>query len=268
MTVLRRNNVQVRGQGVTPMIFIHGYGCDQNMWRMVAPAFEADYQIVQYDLTGCGQSQLWAYDQREYESLNGHATDLLEICGELGLSQAIVVGHSVSAMTAALAANREPERIAAVVMVAPSPCYLNDGDYRGGFERADIDGLLDFLDSNFLGWSSNMAPAILGVPEQPELAEELTNSFCRTDPEIAKHFGRVTFLSDHRADVRSLEQPTLVMQCSGDIVAPLFVGEWLQRNIAHSDLVIMEAKGHCPHLSAPAETIAAIRRFLTATELP
>ena len=262
MTILRRNNVTVTGRGVNPMIFAHGYGCDQNMWRLITPSFAEEYKIVLYDLTGSGQSDLSAYDRNKYGTLQGHATDLLEICDALDLSNAVIVGHSVSAITGVLAANREPGRFSSLIMVAPSPCYLNDGDYVGGFERSDIDGLLDFLDSNFLGWSTKMAPTIMGVPDQPELAEELTNSFCRTDPEIAKHFGRVTFLSDHRADAKALVHPALVLQCSDDIIAPLAVGEWLNRNMERSELVVMKATGHCPHLSAPAETIAAMRKFL------
>lgn len=268
MSAIRRNNVAVSGRGGGAIIFAHGYGCDQHMWRLVAPAFSDDYKIVQYDLTGSGHSDLSAYDHRKHGTLQGHATDLLEICDELDLSDAVIVGHSVSAMTAVLAANRQPNLFSSLVMVAPSPCYLNDGDYTGGFERADIDGLLEFLDTNFLGWSTKMAPAIMGVPEQPDMAEELTNSFCRTDPEIAKHFGKVTFLSDHRVDAKALKHPALVLQCSDDIIAPRAVGEWLNLNLEDSELVVMKATGHCPHLSAPAETIAAIRKFLVARKFP
>jgi sigma-B regulation protein RsbQ len=264
MSALLRNNVRVTGRGETPMIFAHGYGCDQVMWRLIRPSFEDDFQTVTYDTVGSGQSDLSAYDRKKYRTLEGHADDLLEICDELALSKAIVVGHSVSAMTAVLAANKEPERFSALVMVAPSPRYLNDEGYVGGFEKADIEGLLEFLDSNFLGWSKKMAPVIMGVQNQPELAEELTMSFCRTDPDIAKHFGRVTFLSDHRADVKVLQHPTLILQCSDDIIAPLEIGQWLHDNIRDSELVVMKAQGHCPHLSAPAETISAIKSFLSS----
>ena len=262
MSILRRNNVNVAGIGTTPMIFVHGYGCDQNMWRFVTPAFADHYKIVLYDLTGSGQSDLSAYDLAKYGTLMGHATDLLELCDALALPDAIVAGHSVGATIAMLAANRAPGRFRSLAMVAPSPCYIDDGDYIGGFSREDIDGLLDFLDSNFLGWSAKMAPAIMGVPDRPELAEELTNNFCRTDPAIAKHFAKVTFLSDHRADARHLALKTLILQCRDDIVAPIAVGEWLHRAIASSKLVVMQATGHCPHLSAPAETIAELRTFL------
>ena len=264
MTILRRNNVSATGRGVTSMIFAHGYGRDQHMWRLITPSFADEYQIVLYDLTGSGRSDLSAYDRNKHGTLQGHATDLLEMSDALELSNAVVVGHSVSAMTGVLAANCEPGRFSSLVMVAPSPCYLNDGHYVGGFERQDINGLLDFLDSNLLGWSTKMAPAIMGVPEQPELA----NSFCRTDPEIAKHFGGVTFLSDRRADVKALKHPALVLQCSDDIITPLAVGDWLNRNMERSELVGMKATGHCPHLSAPAETIAAMRKFLAGIQSP
>ncbi|SOE18907.1 sigma-B regulation protein RsbQ [Hoeflea halophila] len=262
MDILKRNNVTVIGEGSTPLVFAHGYGCDQNMWRLITPDFLSDYKIVLYDLTGSGKSDLAAYDFKKYGTLKGHATDLIEICEALDLSGSIVVGHSVSAMSVALAAIRQPDLFSSLVMVAPSPCYINDGDYVGGFTPADIEGLLDFLDTNYLGWSREMAPAIMGVPDKPHLAEELTNSFCRTDPNIAQHFGRVTYMSDHRLDVKKVTQPTLILQCSEDIVAPVAVGQWLQDNMRASQLVVMNATGHCPHLSAPAETVSAIRRFL------
>ena len=244
------------------MLLVHGYGCDQNMWRFITPAFAADYKIVLIDLVGPGGSDLTAYDRAKYATLNGHATDILEICQELNLRDLVFVGHSVSAMIGALAANREPWRFSNLVMICPSPCNINDGDYYGGFTRPDIDGLLDFLDANYLGWSNKMAPAIMGVPGQPQLAEELTNSFCRTDPEIGKHFGRVAFLSDHRSDVVKVTTPSLILQCSDDMVAPVAVGAWMHQAMPGSMLVKMQATGHCPHLSAPAETIAAIRGYL------
>ena len=262
MSVLGRNNVKIVGSGSKPMVFAHGYGCDQNMWRYVVPAFADDYKIVLYDLTGSGRSDLAAYNHQKYATLAGHATDILELCDELDLTDVTLVGHSVSAMTGLLAINRAPDRFASLVMVCPSPCYVNDGDYVGGFSREDVDGLLEFLDSNFLGWSSSMGPAIMGVPGQPELAEELTNSFCRTDPEIARHFGRVTFLSDHRADVPKLSRRSLILQTTDDLVAPIAVGQWLHRTLPTSELAIMRATGHCPHLSAPSQTIQEMQRFL------
>jgi sigma-B regulation protein RsbQ len=247
------------------MIFAHGYGCDQAMWRHVVPAFVEDYRVVLFDHVGAGGSDLAAYDRAKYGTLQGYADDVLEICAELDLRDAVFVGHSVSAMIGVLAAAIEPARFSKLVLVGPSPRYLNDDGYVGGFEREDLLGLLDFLDSNHLGWSSAMAPVIMGNPERPELAAELTNSFCRTDPEIAKHFARVTFLSDNRADLPRLRTPVLVLQCAEDIIAPRAVGEYVHRHAPPgSAFVQMAATGHCPNLSAPEETIAAIRAFLEA----
>jgi sigma-B regulation protein RsbQ len=244
------------------MLFAHGFGCDQQMWRLVAPAFEDDHRVVLFDHVGAGGSDQSAYDRRRYDSLDGYAEDILEICRELDLTRVIFVGHSVSAMIGVLAATREPDRFEKLILVGPSPRYLDDGDYGGGFSRADIDELLDSLASNYLGWSSVMAPVIMGNPDRPELGEELTNSFCRSDPEIASHFARVTFLSDNRADLANVKIPTLVLQCSEDAIAPRAVGEYVHAQIPGSRLLILDATGHCPNLSAPAETIAAIRSFL------
>jgi len=244
------------------MMFAHGFGCDQNMWRHVAPAFADDYRIVLFDHVGAGGSDLGAYDRTKYASLDGYAADVLEICRELELRDVIFVGHSVSAMIGVLAAAAEPERFAKLILVGPSPRYIDDDEYHGGFTRKDIEGLLDALDSNFLGWSHTYAPAIMGRPDRPDLGEELTNSFCRTDPEIARQFARVTFLSDNRADLRRVTTPTLVLQCSDDIIAPSSVGKFVHEELRGSELVHLQAKGHCPNLSAPEETVEAIRRFL------
>jgi sigma-B regulation protein RsbQ len=244
------------------MLFAHGFGCDQNMWRHIAPEFVDEYRVVLFDHVGAGGSDLLAYDRAKYSSLDGYAADVLEICRELELRDVIFVGHSVSAMIGVLAAASEPERFAKLILVGPSPRYIDDEGYEGGFTREDIDGLLDSLDSNFLGWSHTYAPAIMGRPDRPELGEELTNSFCRTDPEIARHFARVTFLSDNRSDLGRVDTPSLVLQCSDDIIAPLSVGEYVHEHLANSELVQMQAKGHCPNLSAPEETVEAIRKFL------
>ncbi len=261
--VLTRNNVTLAGRpDGQPMIFAHGFGCDHNMWRFVTPAFEDDYRIVLFDLVGLGGSDWSAYDPARYGSLNGYATDVLEICCALDLTDAVFVGHSVSAMIGALAAVEEPERFARLVMVGPSPRYINDDDYVGGFSRADIEGLLESLDSNYLGWSSAMAPVIMGNPDQPHLGAELTASFCRADPDIAKRFARATFLSDNRADLERLKIPTLVLQCSDDVIAPRAVGEYVHDRVPGSEIVYLRATGHCPNLSAPEETIEAIRSFL------
>lgn len=262
MNALKRNNVRTLGAGQPPMMFAHGFGCDQNMWRLVAPAFTGAHRVVLFDHVGAGRSDASAYDRRRYSTLEGYADDVLEICRELELTGVVFVGHSVSAMIGVLAARKQPDLFNALVLVGPSPRYINDAGYVGGFTRQDIDGLLDSLDSNYLGWSSAMAPAIMGNAERPELGAELVNSFCRTDPDIAAHFARVTFLSDNRHDLPHVATPTLILQCSDDVIAPIAVGEYVHQHMPVSQLVVMNATGHCPNLSAPEETIAAIKAFL------
>jgi sigma-B regulation protein RsbQ len=260
--VLQRNNVKILGRGEQPMLFAHGYGCDQNMWRFIVPAFGDRYKIILFDHVGHGHSDATAFDPARYGSLQGYADDVLAICRELDLRDIIFVGHSVSAMIGVLAAIQEPERFDRLILIGPSPCYINDGEYVGGFKQEDIEGLLDFLDSNHLGWSSTMAPVIMGNPDRPELGEELTNSFCRTNPEVAKHFARVTFLSDNRADLPKVTTTALILQCSQDVIAPEAVGRYVHQNLAGSHFVQLRATGHCPNLSAPEETIAAMEAFL------
>jgi len=261
--VLTRNNVRVSGRGTTTMLFAHGYGCDQNMWRYVAPVFEDSHRVVLFDHVGAGHSERAAYDRSKYSTLDGYAADVVDICRALSLDSVIFVGHSVSAMIGVLAAVQAPDLFRALILIGPSPCYIDDEDgYRGGFSRQDIDELLSALDSNYLGWSAAMAPVIMGTPDRPELGEELTNSFCRTDPEIAGQFARVTFLSDNRKDLEAIRVPTLILQCSADIIAPPSVGEFIQSKIPGSQLVTLRATGHCPNLSAPDETTAAMKHFL------
>jgi sigma-B regulation protein RsbQ len=262
--VLERNAVRVSGvPGGRPIVFAHGFGCDQGMWRFVAPDFEVDHRVVLFDQVGSGSSDLSAYDPEKYGSLRGYASDVVEICRELGLTDVVFVGHSVSAMIGVLAAQQAPETFGAMVMVGPSPRYVDDGDYRGGFTRADIAGMLDSLESNHLGWSAQMAPAIMGNPDRPELGAELTNSFCRTDPGIAARFARVTFLSDNRQDLATVTVPTLVLQCTDDVIAPEVVGRYVHEAIPGSTFTQLSATGHCPNLSAPEETTSAIRAFLS-----
>jgi sigma-B regulation protein RsbQ len=262
--VLARHAVRVGGiADGRPVVFVHGFGCDQTMWRFVAPDFEVDHRVVLLDLVGSGSSDLSAYDPDRYGSLAGHATDVLEVCRALDLTDVVLVGHSVSAMIGVLATCAEPDRFGALVMVGPNPRYVDDGDYVGGFSRSDIIGLLDALEANHLGWSAQMAPVIMGTPDRPELSDELTNSFCRTDPAIAAHFARVTFLSDNRADLPAVCVPTLVLQCSQDAIAPDVVGRYVHQQVPGSVLTQLTATGHVPHLSAPEETTAAIRAFLS-----
>lgn len=264
MDVSQRNRVRVLGEGATTVLFSHGFGCDQNMWRFIAPIYATRYRVVLFDLVGSGGSDLSAYDPEKYDSLQGHANDVVDIVNQFATGPVIFVGHSVSAMIGVLADLALPGRIAAHVMIGPSPCYINDGGYVGGFTREDIDSLLETLESNYLGWASTMAPAIMGAPGEPELAEELTNSFCRTDPRIAKHFARVTFLSDNRKEVRELTTPSLILQCSDDLIAPQSVGEFLHDVLPNSRLHIIDNVGHCPHLSAPSACIDAMDDFLAA----
>jgi sigma-B regulation protein RsbQ len=267
MSTKSRNNVVVTGDGPSTLFFAHGFGCDQNMWRRLAPGYASRHRTVLFDLVGSGNADESAFDPEKYSSLHGHADDVREIVEEFGHGPCVFVGHSVASMIGLLADIGKPGIFAAHAMVGPSPCYINDAGYKGGFSRADIDSLLATLESNYLGWSSAMAPAIMGSPEQPELGIELTNSFCRTNPEIAKHFARVTFLSDHRADLPKLQTATLVLQCDDDMIAPLEVGEYMQRHLPSATLRVIDNVGHCPHLSQPAACAAAIDEFLAANGL-
>jgi sigma-B regulation protein RsbQ len=263
VSCIARHNVVLHGpEESQPVMFAHGFGCDQNMWRLVWPHFSDRYRIVLFDHMGSGRSDARAYDEQRYSSLKGYAEDVLAICQELDLRDVVFVGHSVSAMIGVLAAAEQPDRFARLVLVGPSPRYIDDAGYMGGFSASDIDELLDSLESNYLGWSSAMAPVIMGNPERPQLGEELTNSFCRTDPTIARQFARVTFLSDNRGDLGRVRTPSLVLQCREDAIAPPSVGEYVDAHLADSRLVLLNATGHCPNLSAPEETAAAIRSFL------
>lgn len=244
------------------MVFAHGFGCDQNMWRLVAPAFEHDFRTVLYDQVGAGASDLSAYDPLKYGSLAGYAADLVEIGRELNLHDAVFVGHSVSAMIGVLASLSDPALFRELVLVSPSPRYIDDAGYHGGFSASDIDELLASLADNHLGWSAMMAPVIMGNADRPELGDELTNSFCRTDPAIARDFARVTFTSDNRADLARVTARTLILQCRDDAIAPVTVGEHVRDAIAGSEMVLLDATGHCPNLSAPDAVIAAIRAFV------
>jgi len=267
MNIIQRNHVHVLGDGPVTMLFAHGFGCDQNMWRLLAPQFADRYRVVLFDYTGSGNSDLAAYDPARYARLDGYADDVLAVLDAVGARETIVVGHSVSAMICLLASIARPRQFLAQLMIGPSPYYMNDGDYHGGFERRDIEELLATMDCNYLGWSSSMAPAIMGAPDQPELAVELTNSFCRTDPVIARQFAEVTFLSDMRAQLPLSTTPALILQCSDDLIAPQSVGDYLHRHLPDSELVLIDNVGHCPHLSAPHASVEAMRRFLAARRL-
>jgi len=261
-SMIERNNVHVRGAGSRAMVFAHGFGCDQNMWRFVAPKFEGDFKVVLFDHVGAGGSDLSAYDPGKYSTLSGYADDVVAIGSELGLRDAIFVGHSVSAMIGVLATLKAPSMFGRLVLVGPSARYIDDVGYVGGFSEKQIAELLEFLEDNHMGWSAAMAPSIMGNPDRPELGEELTNSFCRTDPEIAKAFARVTFTSDNRADLAKVSVPTLILQCKEDIIASTEVGKFVHNQIPGSKVVILDATGHCPNLSAPREVVAAMQAFV------
>ncbi|MBE2319719.1 alpha/beta hydrolase [Solirubrobacter sp. CPCC 204708] len=265
MSASRRNNVHITGNpDGRPMVFAHGFGCDQGMWRRVAPAFEATHRVVLFDHVGSGGSDASGFSPARYASLTAYARDIVEFCVELDLTDIVFVGHSVSAMIGVLASNLAPERFASLVLIGPSPRYIDDEGYVGGFTREDIDGLLENMETDYLGWSSVMAPAIMGRPDAPDLGEELTASFCRSDQTIARHFARVTFTSDNRADLPRTTTPALVLQCQDDVIASIPVGEYVHAQLPDSTFVLLDASGHCPHLSAPAETIDAIRAFSPA----
>jgi len=263
MDLQHRNNVKVMGDGPSTLIFSHGFGCDQSMWRYLAEGFTDRFTVVLYDLVGAGESDLEAYDREKYNSLAGYARDLNEIIDHYARGPVIVVGHSVSSMIGTLADRQAPGSIAAHIMIGPSPCYIDTDDYVGGFKLEDIHSLLDILDSNYLGWSSTMAPVIMGTPGQPALSEELTNSFCRTEPDIAKQFARVTFMSDNRQDIVGLATPTLILQSTDDLIAPLAVGDYLHAVLPNSTLCLVANVGHCPHMSSPSACSEAMENFLS-----
>jgi len=261
-SVIDRYNVTISGKGSQPMLFAHGFGCDQGMWRYVAPAFEEQYKVIRFDYIGHGKASLDAYNQERYASLHGYAQDILDICEALKLRDVILVGHSVSAMIGLLACIKEPDRFQRQVMVSPSPRYINDQHYYGGFDRTDVEALLDTMESNFFGWATSLGPAIMGNTERPELGEELAGTFCRTDLKVALQFARVTFFSDNRRDLPRSPRPSLIIQTREDIIAPVEVGEYTARHTPGSTLRVITATGHCPHMSAPAETIDTIRNYL------
>jgi sigma-B regulation protein RsbQ len=261
-SILKRNNVKVIGKGNKSIVFAHGFGCDQHSWDFMKDAFIEDYKVILFDFVGSGKSDLSAYDPAKYSSLEGYAQDVLDICEVLDLHDIIFVGHSVSSMIGLLAAIKEPSYFQKLIFIGPSAKYINEEGYIGGFDRSDLESLFEFMDNNYLGWSESLAPAIMGNAERPELGKFLTNSFCSTDPDIAKQFARVTFFSDNRKDLPQLKIASLTLQCSDDIIAPVSVGRYVHDHIENSKMVMLNAKGHCPHISEPEETIAAIKAFI------
>ncbi|OON68689.1 alpha/beta fold hydrolase [Hymenobacter sp. CRA2] len=264
MDITKRNNVHVIGHGTRTFLFVNGFGCDQTIWHSLTPALLSRYKLVLYDHVGAGLSDISAYDANRYSTLQGYAQDVLDICQHLALQDVVLVGHSVGGTIAALAAIAEPERFAQLMLLCPSPCYLNDEHYQGGFERLDVEQMLAFMDQDFVGWADSFASFIMGTPDRPSLSVELAHRFCQNDPVIAKRFARVTFLSDNRADMAQLRTPCLLVQCAEDLIAPPTVGEFLQMVIPGATLVTLPISGHCPHVSAPMDTLSVIESYLAA----
>lgn len=264
--ILKRNNVKVTGEGTKTIIFVPGFGCDQNIWRFVAPFFEKEYRVVLFDHVGSGKSDTNAYSSSKYSDLHGYSRDVLDICATLNVENVVLVGHSVGCMIGMLASIQKPEYFERLIMIGPSPCYLNDPpDYMGGFEKVDLEGLLDMMDMNYIGWANNFSQVIMGNPERPELFKELEESFCSTDPIIARQFAKTTFFSDNREDLKKVVVPSLIMMCSEDTIAPIEVGDYIHRHLSGSTLRLMQATGHCPHMSHPEETIRLICEYLSAS---
>jgi sigma-B regulation protein RsbQ len=264
MSVLKRNNVHIVGRGSQPLLFVNGFGCDQTIWRSILPALAQHYRLILFDHIGAGLSDVTAYDPAKYASLEGYAQDVLTICEQLELTDVTLVGHSVGATIGALAAVQQPAWFRRLLLLCPSPCYFNAEDYHGGFEREDLESMLRFMEQDFVGWADSFASFLMGNPDQPALTAELAHSFCQNDPAIAKRFARVTFLADNRADMARLRTPSLLLQCAQDLVAPPEVGDYLHATIPRSTLVTLPVSGHCPHVSAPRETLAAMEAYLAA----
>lgn len=267
-SVLSRNNVSITGKGTQAMIFAPGFGCDQNMWRLVAPAFEENYRIILFDYVGSGKSDYKAYSSSKYSNLYGYAQDVLDICAALELKEVIFIGHSVGSIIGMLASIQEPNRFDRLIMIGPSPCYLNDPpNYKGGFEREDLEGLIDMMEMNYIGWANYLAQVIMKNPDRPELSRELEASFCSTNPIVARQFATATFFADNREDLPKVVVPSLILQCSEDAIAPLEVGHYMHHHLPESTLYLMQATGHCPHMSHPEETIHLINEYLTTSYL-
>jgi len=262
MNILKRNNVNVFGKGTQVIMFAHGFGCDQVMWRFITPAFEEDYKLVLFDYVGCGKSDIGQYNEDRYGSLHGYAQDILEICHALNLENVILVGHSVSSLIGMLASIQQPELFRSLLLVCPSPCYINKPGYIGGFEEKDLQGLMEVMENNYVGWASFLAPVVMKNAERLELVKELEESFCSMDKEITGNFAKVTFFSDNREDLPKVKVPSLILQCTEDDIAGEEVGAYVHDNLRNSVIKRMKATGHCPHMSHPEETIECIQQYL------
>lgn len=262
MNVLKRNNVNIIGEGNQVLLFAHGFGCDQNAWNYIKDSFTKDYKLVLFDFVGAGNSDTTSYNPEKYASLDGYVTDIIEICDAVKIKNVIFIGHSVSCMIGALAAIKRPDLFEKLIFIGPSPCYIKSGDYLGGFDQETIDTLLEVMEEDYISWAKSMAPSIMNTENGSELSTKLTDSFCSIDPDIAKQFAKVTFLSDNRKDLPLIPRESLTIQCSDDMIAPLFVGQYIKENTPNNTLKVIKAYGHCLHMSHPAETIAAINAFI------
>ncbi|WP_339922223.1 alpha/beta hydrolase [uncultured Cyclobacterium sp.] len=260
--VLKRNNINVFGEGTKVLLFAHGFGCDQNAWKYMVNFFTKEYKLILFDYVGAGKSDLATYDSRKYSSLDGYANDITEICDALELRNAIFIGHSVSCIIGALVSIKRPDVFEKLVFIGPSPCYISKGDYKGGFDQETIDALMEVMEEDYISWARSIAPNIMDSQNGKELTSELADGFCSIDPEIAKQFARVTFLSDNRQDLPLIPVNSLTIQCSDDMIAPVSVGQYIHKNVPNNTLKIIDAKGHCPHMSHPKDTAHAIRNFL------
>lgn len=261
--IIRRNNVQITGTGQQVMLMAHGFGCNQLMWRFLTPHLSSQYKLVLFDYVGSGASNLAAYSRQKYADLDGYAQDIVDICTSLDLHDVVLVGHSVSSIISLLAARQIPQRIHSIVMVCPSPCFLNDPpEYMGGFNKADLTELIDLMDKNYIGWAQYLAPLVAGNAEQDFVSAELAESFCSTNPISAKNFAKATFFSDYRALLPQNTHPVLLLQSQTDALAALCVGEYMHKQTPNSVLQVVEAKGHCLHMTHPQQVAAHIVQFM------
>ncbi|WP_186576055.1 alpha/beta fold hydrolase [Aquibacillus kalidii] len=260
---ITRNNVKVRGTGKQPMIFAPGFNFDQNVWSKVSKEFEKDYQVVLFDYVGFGESDIHAYDPSKYSTITGYVEDLLDICSELNMSEAVFIGHSIGSMIGMLASIKAPNLFSKLIMIGPSPYLQNEPPhYIGGFEKEDLTGLMDMLDKNYMSWATNVAATIVNDPTSSNIATEIEDLFSQNDPYITRKFADVVFFSDNRKYIPQVTVPSFIIQCSDDIFVPTTVAEYMHKHLSNSTITYAKAIGHCPHLSHPNETIDIINEYL------
>lgn len=261
--IIARNNVKIFGEGEQTLLLAHGFGCDQNMWRFVKSDLGKKYRLVLFDYVGSGKSDLASFSSEKYSALDGYAENIIDVCRALNLEKVTIVGHSVSSMIGLIASIDSPQYFANMVMICPSPCFLNfPPNYFGGFERKDLEELIDLMDKNYIGWANYLAPLVMGSNNSPELIGEMSGSFCSTDPIIARVFAEATFFSDHRDILPKAKHPALVLQSRVDALASPSVGEYVQNNLPNSKMEIIDAEGHCLHMTCPEKIVQQIIDFV------